>query len=226
MTTDTRLLVFLKGADLVAETAYLALTGKMNYEGELLALKRFDYFRFSVESETPDRTVSSLKDVLARQSTFYNRNKHGYVLESTWDGGKDREGPDIAVLRQRVFDDVSKRVVSKGATDFVGRDAGGRIILKENRIFLIDSLVEERDPATRFSVAGKLQADLGGVPVSVPGIGTLWWMVLSAAGEQEARKAAEGIVVSRRRDRGLLLNPNYQRFEIRSSVEMELTRDV
>lgn len=225
MQIDAGLIVFSKGADLIAETAFLTLTGKMNFEGRLLAIKRFDNFRFELESGDPDGAVSLLRDILARQSTFYNRNKHGHVLHCTWPGGQFHEGPDRSALQQRLAGEAMKSVVIKSvAKNHGGRD-GEQVILKENQVFLIDSLVEEQDPSVRSSLAQKLQTDLGGIPVSVLSNGTLWWLVLSAPDEPAARAMAEEMAVSERRDRGLLLNPNYQRFEVVSATAMEPIRD-
>ena len=226
MNIDAGLIVYLKGADLIAETAFLTLTGKMNFEGRLLAMKRFDNFRFEIESGDPEGDVSKLRDVLDRQSTFYNRNKHGHLLRCTWPGGRFCEGPDRAALQQRLAGDAIKSVVIKEDTEFNGGRTGEGVILKEDRIFLIDSLVEEQDSSVRSSLAQKLQADLGGIPVSVLSNGTLWWLILSAPDESAARAMAEEMAVSERRDRGLLLNPNYQRFEVVSATVMEPTGNV
>ncbi|NIM20342.1 MAG: hypothetical protein GTO51_08945 [Candidatus Latescibacteria bacterium] len=226
MKIDVKLVVYLKGTDLVAETAYLALVGKMGYESRLVALKRFDHHRFIIESEAPERAASDLKDVLARQSTFYNRNKHNHVLECVWEGGELREGPELAALRKRVLGEATKRVIPKRTKDFDGKTVDKKVILEGNQLFLVESLVEEQDSAVRASAACKLQVDLKGAAVDVPNSGTLWWLVLSADSEAEARAAAEEVLVCRKRDRGLLLNPNYQRFEILALAEMEPGKNV
>jgi hypothetical protein len=41
----------------------------------------------------PEKTIEALTATLARQSTFYNRNKHMYSLECRWKGGERVEGP-------------------------------------------------------------------------------------------------------------------------------------
>jgi hypothetical protein len=226
MKMDTRLSVFLKGADLVAETAYLTLIAKMHYEGKLVNLKRFDLFRFEIDSDTPEQTTSDLKNLLDRQSTFYNRNKHGHILLCRWQGGELREGPDVDGLRRRFYDEMSKPADLKEVAEFRGQKAEEKVIIEENRFFLVETLVEDQDSTFRSSVAGKLQAGLGGLPVTVPSSGTLWWLLLVANSETEALATAEEIIVSERRDQGLLLNPNYQRFEIESVAEIEPDRHV
>ncbi len=221
MKIDVKLSVFLKGADLVAETAYLTLIEKMHYEGRLSNLKRFDFFRFDIDSDAPERTASDLKTLLDRQSTFYNRNKHGHILHCRWEGGEFREGPEPDILRRRFYGEMSKPSDFKEVAEFHGKMEEKKVIIRVNRFFLVESLVEDREAMYRSALAGKLQAGLGGVPVAVPSSGTLWWLLLVADSETEARATAEEIIVSERRDKGLLLNPNYQRFEIASITRVE-----
>jgi hypothetical protein len=221
MKLNVELSVFLKGADLVAETAYLTLTDKMRFEGRLLNLKRFDFFRFDIDSDRPDQAASNLKNLLDRQSTFYNRNKHGHVLLCRWEGGEFREGPDMDGLRRRFSGEIPKADDFKKVTEFGSPGAGEKLIIERKRLFLVESLVEDRDDDVRSSLAGKLNAGLGGIPVAVPSSGTLWWLLLVADSETEARATAEEIIVSERRDRGLLLNPNYQRFHIAAIAPAE-----
>jgi hypothetical protein len=221
MKIDATLSVFLKGADLVAETAYLTLLSKMNYQGRLSNLKRFDYFRFDIDSATPEQTTSDLKNLLDRQSTFYNRNKHGHILQCRWDGGEFSEGPDMESLRKRFYGEVSKPIDIKKDGEIHSEAADKKVIIEENKFFLVESLVEDRESTFRSSIAGKLQVGLGGIPVAVPSSGTLWWLLLVANNETEALATAKEIIVSERRDRGLLLNPNYQRFEIESIAQIE-----
>ncbi|MFH1755565.1 MAG: hypothetical protein ABIA59_07655 [Candidatus Latescibacterota bacterium] len=222
MNIDARLSVFLKGADLVAETAYLTLITKMNYKGTLLNLKRFDSFRFDIESDAPEKTVSDLKDLMDRKSTFFNRNKHGHILHCRWQGGEFREGPELEGLRKRFGEEGCNPSDNKEFAKIVNREPQKKVIIEENKLFLVESLVEDQDSTVRSSVAGKLRADLNGIPVTVPSSGTLWWLLLVANSEAQARATAEEIIVSERRDKGLLLNPNYQRFETESIAQLEL----
>ena len=91
---DARLLVGLRGADLAASTAFLALVQKMGFQDRLAGLRRFDFFHLVIEADTPpETTIDALTATLARQSTFYNRNKHMYSLECRWKGGERVEGP-------------------------------------------------------------------------------------------------------------------------------------
>ncbi len=221
-----RLIVFLKGADLVAQTAYLTLSGKLNYEGRLLALKRFDHFSFQLESDRPESVVPALRETLARQSTFYNRNKHGHLLHCTWEGGEFQEGPALPALKRQLAGEVSERLFARKTKDFDGQDTLQGVIFKQNRVYLVEALVETRDSALRDAVSRKLRVDLGGIPLTVSSSGTLWWLALHARDAGDARATADEIVVAQRRDRGLLLNPNYQRFDVVSLEEMELARDV
>ena len=68
---DARLLVGLRGPDLTASTARLALVEKMGFGDRLAGLKRWDFFQFELEAALPPQAiVEGLKKVLARQSTL------------------------------------------------------------------------------------------------------------------------------------------------------------
>ncbi len=68
---DTQLLVTLKGADLTASTAALALVDKMGFGELLIGLKRFDFFRFHIDSDAaPETVVDTLIDQEAFQTLF------------------------------------------------------------------------------------------------------------------------------------------------------------
>ncbi|MFC2075855.1 hypothetical protein ACFLT7_02105 [candidate division KSB1 bacterium] len=59
-----------------------------------------------------------------------------------------------------------------------------------------------------------LRRKLGEPAISSLSSGVLWELFIRADDDREARKTALDIAVARERDKGLLLNPHYQRYEI------------
>jgi hypothetical protein len=53
----------------------------------------------------------------------------------------------------------------------------------------------------------------GSVKVLCPRRATVWWLAVLASSEADAMETARKITVTRRRDEGLLMNPNYQTAE-------------
>jgi hypothetical protein len=212
---ETRLLVWLKGTDLYASTASLTLAGKMGFDKKLAGLKRFDFFRFEIETGNldPKKTVPALKAVLDSQSTFYNRNKHAYSLECTWDGAGHLDGLAREEVQSRWVKDVSNSLQNNGVRNFYGKDSPKPVIFNGFSGFVAEVLVEEEDPSARQSVAAKLQGGLDGTEVSCINKATLWWLALCVPTRKEADSLAREIVITTRRDSGLLMNPNYQSAE-------------
>lgn len=222
MKIDTTLLVLLKGSDLVASTAYLTLTGKMGYSGSLLGIKRFDFYRLMLDAgeRGGPEVVALLRQVLDRQSTFYNRNKHMYSLECRWNGDGHHEGFGPEEVENRWTSSFQSSLKNKAVTDFDGKDLPKEVILNGLLGFLVEVMVEDEDPSARDSIAAKLQADLGGIGVSCVNRATLWWLALGARDKDEAAALAWEMTVTKRRDAGLLLNPNYQHAELLSVREI------
>lgn len=225
MRLDAELFVTLKGVDLVATTARLTLAGPMGYGGTLLGLKRFDYFRFEIDSPAPaPETVAALSATLARQSTFYNRNKHLYALECRWPGGTHGEGAERAEMRRRWLAETAGAPQNWGGKDFDGKESREDVILERSNQFLVEMLVEDDEPTARDAVAAKIEAGLeGGSSVRCSSRATLWWLALAAPDTDAARTKARDISVTTRRDRGLLLNPNFQNLRIVSVAPIETT---
>jgi hypothetical protein len=212
MKIDAQLLVWLKGADLFASTAYLTLIGKMGFADRLAGVKRFDFYRFRLDTggAEPAETVVGLRGVLDRQSTFYNRNKHAYSLECAWNDARHLQGQPRSEVRSRWVSEISKSLQSQQVRDFDSNNSSKRIIFNEFQGFLAEVMVEDEDPSARESVAAKLQGGLGGVTVTCANRATLWWLALCVEAQGEAAAIAREIAVTRRRDSGLLMNPNSQ----------------
>jgi hypothetical protein len=217
MQIDAQLLVWLKGTDLFASTAHLTLVGKMGFADTLAGIKRFDFFRFRLDSggdgPAPDRTLADLKSVLDRQSTFYNRNKHAYSLECAWEDDSHLEGLARADVRVRWLDELSKSLKNKQVRDFDGKDSSRRVIFNGFDGFVAEVMVEDEDPSARESVAAKLQGGLEGTTVTCVNRATLWWLALCVQTQSEADALVREIAVTTRRDSGLLMNPHYQSAE-------------
>jgi hypothetical protein len=227
MEIDARLLVLLKGTDLIATTTYLTLVGKMGYGEKLAGIKRFDYFRFTLEpsQDDPRATIEAMKTVLDRQSTFYNRNKHTYSLSFKWGANSHNEGLLSEEVEKRWVDELSKPLINSEVTDFNGQASRKPVIFNKVLGFLVEVLVEDEDRSARDSLAGKLQSDLGGIKVACKNRATLWWLALRAQDDKEAIALAKEIAVTRRRDQGLLANPNYQHAEFVSAREIERVKN-
>ncbi len=214
---DTKLLVTLKGADLTASTAALALVDKMGFGGRLIGLKRFDFFRFHIDSDAaPEAIVDTLTRVLDRQSTFYNRNKHLYALECEWDGGGRALGISRSDLRQRWEAEIAEHVDNKSVTDLDGKESTKNDTLYNSGRFLVEVLVEDDDPSARASIAARIRGgltgsgEISGVEVLCMNRATVWWLAIYAPDAAAAEQIARDITVTTRRDQGLLMNPNYQ----------------
>lgn len=235
-TLEVRLLVGLRGPDLVATTARLALVQKMGFAGRLVGLQRYDFFQLSIEAaESPEATMDALRKTLARQSTFYNRNKHLYSLECRWDGQSRTDGPSHDELKRR-FGQVmgtagSTAAPSQAGTgiDFDGKRGSKVDNVNVSPAFLAEVFVQDDDSAGRDAIAAKLTRELSGmlggtVRVLCPSRATVWWLGIAARDEAAAMETARQITVTRRRDEGLLMNPNYQRAEFVSAGRIQPVR--
>lgn len=221
MIIEAALDVMLKGADLVADTAFLTLRGKMGYEDRLLGIVRWNRTELGIESGDPAATTAALRRFLNTQSLFYNRNKHHFSLRCRWDGGRFDDGVPADRAERSLAAVVRKMIEGGAARDFRGRPGAGSVILTDAPVFRTEVLVEDLDATTKLSVARKLEAELSTRPVEVSTLGVCWHLALRARGPEEAQTIAEEIVVARGRDRGLLSNPNYQSYRILGVDRME-----
>lgn len=221
MTIVAALDVMLKGADLVADTASLTLRGKMGYADRLLGIKRLDAYEFQIESPAPAETALALKRFLNTQSLFYNRNKHHFSLRCRWEGGGLDEGGAADRGDRQLAAQVGGALAGVPEKDLRGGGAAGRVILMGGPVFRTEVLVEDLDATVKTNMARKLESELSTTPVVVPTLGISWHFALRADTSEEARAITEEIVVTRKRDRGLLLNPNYQGYRFLGAKKME-----
>jgi hypothetical protein len=228
---DARLFVGPRGADLAASTAFLALVQKMGFGDRLLGLRRFDFFHLTIESKaTAETTIDALTVTLARQSTFYNRNKHMYSLECRWRGGERIEGPTHQTMVSGFARALAARANRQAGIDLSGKSEEKVSIVKGSPAFLIEVFVQDDDEGGRDAIAAKLTRELtasvghGSVKVQCPGRATVWWLAVAAPDEEAALATARQITVTRRRDEGLLMNPNYQSAEFVSAGRVDTVR--
>ena len=228
---DARLFVGPRGADLAASTAYLALVQKMGFNDRLLGLKRYEFFHLAIESEpAAETTIEALTATLARQSTFYNRNKHMYSLECRWQGGERVEGPTHQQMASGFAQTLAIRANRQTGIDFDGKKASKLSIVNGSPAFLIEVFVQDDDQGGRDAIAAKLTRELtasvghGSVKVQCPGRATVWWLAVRAPSEADALATARQMTVTRRRDEGLLMNPNYQSAEFVSAGRVDTVR--
>jgi hypothetical protein len=181
------LLVELKTIDLVRETAWLALTEKLGWEGTLLGLNRYELWRFEgAAGEGEPAAEAALESELERSSAYYNPNKEsrrflpdgrlgeGELLEQ----GQALPAPASPAAGQRWQ-----------ALLWITDEGGSRPALRERS-------------GTRLAPAG---FDLERLRS-----GTLWELDLVAENAEAARGLLTGLALSRGRHEGLLFNPHYQ----------------
>jgi hypothetical protein len=95
---------------------------------------------------------------------------------------------------------------------------------------LVEVFVQDDDSAGRDGIAAKLTRELsapdgpGKVTVQCPGRATVWWLAIAASGDEAAVETARQIAVTKRRDQGLLLNPNYQNADFVSAGRIDRVR--
>jgi hypothetical protein len=203
----------------------------MGFGDRLLGLRRYDFFHLSIEAEAPAETViTALTRTLSRQSTFYNRNKHMYSLECRWDGQERVEGPAHREMVGRFGETLGRRPAAQTGIDFDGKGVSKADIVNKSPAFLVEVFVQDDDSAGRGAIAAKLTRELtdsvgqGSVKVLCPGRATVWWLAVRASEESAAVETARQITVTRRRDEGLLMNPNYQRAEFVSAGRVDTVR--
>ena len=230
-----RLLVGLRGPDLVASTARLALVQKMGFADRLAGIERYDFFHLEIECAAgAEAAITALQKTLARQSTFYNRNKHMYSLECRWDGQSRNEGPSRDALYHHFGQVLGKKAGPDGAKAGTGINLDGKrgsevANVKGSPAFLVEVFVQDDHPAGRDAIASRLTRELSGMPggavrVQCPGRATVWWLGIVAPDEAAAMDTARQITVTKRRDEGLLMNPNYQRAEFVSAGRIDPAR--
>jgi hypothetical protein len=195
--------VRLKVVDLVAQTAWMTLTEKLDFGDSLLGLVRYSYWGLSVEGDGGAAALCGEVDrVIRADSTFTNQNKHRYSLIVSAARGSVTRG-DLDLGRDFAIGDGTS----------AGSGTGGA--------YLLDCLVRERDASRTQRYRDRLNERLDGVRVEQCTAGEIWRFVVRSDSAANARETAERMLVTRSRTEGLILNPHYQEFEIVSVTKVE-----
>ena len=196
MRTEARLWVRLKVIDLVAQTAWMTLTEKMGFEGDLCGMLRYSYWAMEAEGKSASAVCEAIDREIRMDSAFTNQNKHRYSLAVTG-GGDGAAAGDLSIDR-----------------DFPRVKCGGRI-------FACDLFVSEQGGGKDEGYAARLNARLAGAEVTRMKSGEVWRILVRADGAEEAARKVEEMAVTRTRKQGLLLNPHYQAFEFIGTAEID-----
>ncbi len=79
---EIELLVTLKIPDVTALTAANTIRRRLGYAERLLALKRADYYRLELETETEQAACDLVTDLAQRTNHFVNPNKHAFTVRT------------------------------------------------------------------------------------------------------------------------------------------------
>ncbi len=195
MRTEAQLWVRLKVTDLVAQTAWITLTEKMDFAGDLRGMLRYSYWAMEVEGDGPEQVCAAIDREIRMDSAFTNQNKHLYGL-SVSGGGEEASAGGLAVEKD------------------YPRIEGGE------RVFACDLFVSEQGGGRSAGYASRLNARLDGARVTSMRSGEVWRLLVRAQDKEEAARKVEEMAVTRSRRQGLLLNPHYQAFELIGTAEI------
>jgi phosphoribosylformylglycinamidine (FGAM) synthase PurS component len=203
MKAAVELWVRLKVTDLVAGTAWMTLTEKMDFASSLFGVARYSYWRMNAEGGSPGSIMENVGKVIRSDSAFTNQNKHFFRLTVS---GEDGSG---------LLESGSLRLDKDYAVNPEAPEPGpGR------RVFACDLLVRERGGDKDRGYSSRLNDRLEGITVSGLRSGEVWRLIVAAEDEDQARTIVEKMAVTRSRRQGLLLNPHYQEYEFLGIIEV------
>ncbi len=211
MKTPVQLWVRLKVIDLVAQTARITLTDKLDFADTLRGLTHYWYWGMDAEAADAAGALDRIDRAVRLDSAFTNQNKHLYRLAA----GAELVHGDLALERDYPVgmgpDIPAEESIGGSATGFRAGMSG---------LFAFDCLVRERRPDREEGFAARLNARIEGVAVSNMKCGEVWRITVSAASEKDALAIVEKMLVSRSRREGLLLNPHYQTYEMLATTRL------
>ena len=116
----------------------------------------------------------------------------------------------------------SERAGGKGSAPYKGKehpeDAAGASGGTKRNIYTFDCLIRPLLREREIPFMERLNGRLGKARVTDIVAGEVWRITLVADDMESARESIDGMVVTRSRREGLLLNPHYQRYEVISVV--------
>ena len=211
MRARAKLWVKLKVTDLVAETAWLTLTEKLEFDNLLYGLAKYSCWFMKCEGESGEAIIDDLNRVISLDSTFTNQNKHKYSLLIEDETSLNEEPKKEAALRMGSF---------LPEKDFHLRAEAGSA-----KLYACDCLVTEMESGKDKGYTDRLNDKLNGVAVSEMRAGLVWRLIVRAGNEDDAAEKVKKMAVTRSRREGLLLNPHYEEFEIISTVNLSNTEE-
>ncbi len=195
MKINVELRVRLKVADLVAQTAWMTLTEKLDFAGILQGIVRYSYWAMDADGTDGKSILDEIDRVVKLDGAFTNQNKHCYSLR-----GFMRPGAEMDSVRGDLILDRDFPVIAGKR----GRSAG---------VFAWDLLIREKDGGREEGFSSRLNGRLSGVEVSAMKAGEVWRVICDSQDEKSAKRMVERMAVTRSRREGLLLNPHYQQYE-------------
>jgi len=211
--------VGLKVIDLVTQTAWMTFTDKLNYEGILEGLRRYFFFGIEAEGEDVADILEEVEKVIQLDSAFTNQNKHFYRLIAV---GMD----DLSSRKNSHGDDFSlSALLGSGGDEPLSR---GSLALERDyptntekkRLFSFDCLVRPSLRSRELPFMDRLNGRLKGSKVTDIIAGEVWRITVKSGDIEKAASIVDGMVVTRSRREGLLMNPHYQRYEVIASKEL------
>jgi len=198
MRFKVELWVRLKVADLVAQTAWMTLTEKLDFSSDLHGMVRYLYWGFEAEGESAEKVIEELDRVVRIDSSFTNQNKHLYLLRVI----EDKPGAEFIAAGDLSLD-----------RDYPVHDADA-IVGTGNKRYACDLLVRELRSDRAEGFVSRLVSRLKGTKVSGMKAGEVWRLIINASGDEDAVKKVDNMAVTRSRREGVLFNPHYQTSEL------------
>ncbi|UCF04764.1 MAG: hypothetical protein JSV33_12690 [bacterium] len=206
--------VRLKVVDLVAQTAWMTLTEKLDLRDDLCGLKHYSYWGMDADGIDAETILDDVDRVIRMDSAFTNQNKHCYRLRIC-DGTPQAGGSGLAIPSGRREGCASTGDLALEKDLPIEGDE--KRLLERGGVYVFDCLIRERRGDRERAFEDRLNGRLKAASVSHLKHGELWRMLILADGLEEAQGKLERMLVTRSRREGLLLNPHYQRYEIVSS---------
>jgi hypothetical protein len=150
----------LKITDLVAETAWVTLTEKLEFDNLLYGLAKYSCWFMTCDGENTEAIINDLDRVVSLDSTFTNQNKHKYSLIVEEGEGLPGERGERAVLKRGDFQPE--------------KDFPLRVEVGSEELYVCDCLVSELESDKDKSYADRLNDKLDGVAVSDMKAGLVW----------------------------------------------------